>query len=130
LVLLSIHGFANSISTKLDYSYLDGTDDYVNSSDFFIGKWKVQVYATPNGDVIMNLDIKKVNDIYIGSVQTDGSGPQPITADKIEFKNNELKIYWLAGGYNVYLQLEKVEENIIEGSLMDMFDAKGERLIE
>ena len=100
------------------------------TSDYFVGKWKVMVEGTPNGDVIMNVTIKKEENKYVGSVQSEGSGSEPVKADKIEITDNELKIYWLAGGYNVYLQLEKVNENAIEGSLMDMFDAKGERIIE
>ncbi|MCR8667869.1 hypothetical protein NO995_09265 [Aestuariibaculum sp. M13] len=128
--LLTFNTFASNISQyPVDVNLvLIGND--INSNDYFIGKWKVQVDGTPNGDVIMNLEIKKIDDKYVGSVQTDGSGPNPVKADKIEIKDNELKVYWLAGGYNVYLQLEKVKDNVITGSLMDMFDAKGERVVE
>ncbi|MCH4553436.1 hypothetical protein [Aestuariibaculum lutulentum] len=128
--LLTFNTFASNISQYPVDVNLVLIENDINSNDYFIGKWKVQVDGTPNGDVIMNLEIKKIDDKYVGSVQTDGSGPNPVKADKIEIKDNELKVYWLAGGYNVYLQLEKVKDNVITGSLMDMFDAKGERVVE
>jgi len=130
LTLLSFYSIASNvkaINTSLNSEY---DLIYINITDYFIGKWKVQVNGTPNGDVVMNIVVIKVDGKYIGSVQTEGSGPEPVKADRVEVKENEFNIYWLAGGYNIYLHLEKVKDNIIEGTFMDMFDCKGERVIE
>jgi hypothetical protein len=37
-------------------------------------------------------------------------------------------VYWFAEGYDVYLTLTKKEDDKIEGTLMDMFNTKVNRL--
>lgn len=50
--------------------------------------------------------------------------------DRVATTDKSLSVYWIAQGYDVYLTLTKKEDNKVEGSLMDMFTAKIERIVE
>ena len=93
----------------------------------FIGKWKVVVEGTPSGDATMVFLLTKDGDSLKGTVQQEGEDTV-INLDRIEVGDKEITIYWNTNNYDVYLWAEKIDENEIEGSLMDMFDAYGERV--
>lgn len=89
--------------------------------DFFIGKWTIVVTGTPNGDATMNAEFKRNDDgQVVGSIGTD-------TFTRLEVKENSITAYWTAGGYDVYIFLEKIDDNNCEGTMMDMFDATAKR---
>ena len=46
---------------------------------------------------------------------------------KVEEKGNTVTLYFTSSGYDVYLQLEKKDDNNVKGSMMNMFDATGTR---
>ncbi|MCW3807050.1 hypothetical protein [Plebeiibacterium marinum] len=97
--------------------------------EFFVGKWNVIVEGTPQGDSNMEVRVEKQDGKIVCLMQSDAGGEfKPV--ERLEITDTELTAYWTAGGYNVYLFLEKVEDNKVEGSLMDMFDATGERVVE
>lgn len=99
-----------------------------NATDYFVGKWNVQVSGTPNGDSKMVVSLAKNSDKLEGSVDM-GQG-EPIKFTQIETTNDSVKLYFNAGGYDIFLLLKKKDEAHIDGTMMDMFDAKGERVIE
>ncbi|WP_370479773.1 hypothetical protein [Tamlana flava] len=137
LSIVNLYANENNVICKDDSNLVDNVIDSFNpilklspiEAGFFIGEWKVLVKGTPNGDVVMNVVIEKKDDKYIGTVQSIGTDVKPVKADKVEIKENKMKIYWFGGGYNIFLHLEKIDDNKIEGSLMDMFDATGERIV-
>jgi len=97
--------------------------------NFFVGKWNVLVEGTPQGDSNMELRVEKKDGKIVCLMQQEAGGEfKPV--ERLEVSDTEITVYWTAGGYNVYLYLEKVEENKVEGALMDMFDAFGERVVE
>ena len=99
-----------------------------NSSDYFIGKWEVIFEGTPNGDATLTLTIDR-KDGKLEGFFTDAE--EAITKiDRIEENEESITIYWFAQGYDIYLQLEKVDEDNIKGMLMGMFISKGKRLVE
>lgn len=96
--------------------------------DFFLGKWKVMLYGTPNGDAPMEVHFE-MKDGKIACLMPNEKGEfKPV--DRMEISDSEVTVYWVAAGYNVYLFLEKTGDDKVEGSMMDMFDAKGERIKE
>ena len=82
--------------------------------------------GTPNGDSPMKAEVVQKDGKIVVLMQSEEGGElKPV--DRFEISDTELTAYWVAGGYNVYLFLEKVDDDNVEGSLMDMFDATGVR---
>ncbi len=100
-----------------------------NKGEFFIGKWKLLVEGTPAGDSNMIIEFIRGEDGQITGTNSDETGETPIIKfDRVDVEDESITAYWVAQGYDVYIFLEKVGENEVEGSLMDMFDATGERM--
>lgn len=99
-----------------------------DANDYFVGKWSVKVEGTPNGDATMTVDLKRVDGKLTGIVLMGEEMSTEI--DRVEEKESSVSIYYSAGGYDVYFNLEKKDENTLEGTLMDMFDASGKRIVE
>jgi len=100
-----------------------------SEKDYFVGKWDVLVEGTPSGDAHNTLILKRGEDGNLtGTFQSPGNEPTKIT--RVEESASEVTVYFVASGYDVYLYLEKIDENETEGSMMDMFDAYGTRVVE
>lgn len=98
-------------------------------ANYFVGKWSVLVEGTPSGDATNTVTIELKDDKLVGTIFTKGSTePKPFT--KITQKGNSITAYFVASGYDVYLFLEKIDENKALGSMLDMFDATAQRIIE
>ena len=96
---------------------------------FFVGTWDITVKGTPNGDSNMKVVFKRNAEGKITGATCDDQGKEtPFT--RLEVKNDKITAYWVAQGYDVYLYLEKVADNKVEGSMMDMFDAVGTKVKE
>ncbi len=94
---------------------------------FFVGTWNITVKGTPNGDSNMKVVFKRNTEGKITGATCDDQGKEtPFT--RLEVKNDKITAYWVAQGYDVYLYLEKVADNKVEGSMMDMFDAVGTKV--
>jgi hypothetical protein len=98
-------------------------------ADYFVGKWNVVVAGTPNGDAKMPVTLELKDGKLTGYMPAPDQG-EPVKFSKVEEKENSVTVYFTSGGYDVYLMLEKKDENHVTGSLMDMFDATGDRVIE
>lgn len=96
--------------------------------DFFSGKWNVTVFGTPNGDAKMIVNLERKDGKLTGEVINPDSA-ESIKFSNVEEKENSVTVYFSASGYDVYLTLEKKGDNKVEGSMIDMFDAKGERVV-
>lgn len=99
------------------------------TSDYFVGKWNVLVTGTPNGDAKMVVVMQRVD----GKLKAEFVGndqPEVPKVSNIEETEKSVRIYFTASGYDVYLYLENKGENHVEGNMLDMFDAKGDRATE
>lgn len=100
-------------------------------ADFFAGKWDIVVAGTPNGDTQLVANLVRKDGKLTGEITTPADatkGAIPIT--KIEEGTDKLALYFTAQGYDVNLDLAKVDDDNLKGSLMNMFDAKAKRLKE
>lgn len=98
---------------------------------FFVGKWKVLVEGTPSGDSYMIVEFTRNDEGKLVGSSSDEKGENPATTfTRIDAKGETITAYWVAQGYDVYLFLEKINDDEVEGSLMDMFDATGKRIVE
>ncbi|MFM6949084.1 MAG: hypothetical protein ACKOWQ_08725 [Aquirufa sp.] len=95
--------------------------------DYFVGKWQIVIKGTPNGDAQMVFLLTKKDGEIAGVIQ-DTSGTEISVISKTEIKEGAITLFFTAQGYDVNLDLKKKDENHVEGSLMSMFDAVGERI--
>jgi len=101
-----------------------------DNAAFFAGKWNVTVTATPMGDVtlLMNLEMKEGK--LTGNISDPATGNEVAEIYSIEVRENSITVSFNAEGYDVFLSLDKKDENNLTGNMMDMFDATGERVVE
>ena len=100
-----------------------------SATDYFTGKWNVLVEGTPNGDarLIVNLERK---DGKLAGVILDSTENEVAKITKIEEKDKAVTLYFTAQGFDVYLLMEKKDDDHVTGNMLNMFNAKGDRLKE
>lgn len=97
--------------------------------DFFVGKWNILVTGTPKGDATSVFTFEKVDGKLTGTMVA--SGKPAIKMSRIEVTAKDITAYFTSdSGYEVYMFLEKKDDNHVEGSMMDMFECTGERVVE
>ena len=96
-------------------------------ADYFKGKWNVLIKGTPNGDAKMTFVLENRNDSIVGIVQ-DSAGAEISKTSNVELTDTSANVYFTAQGYDVNLVMNKKDDDHVAGSLMNMFDAEGERI--
>ncbi len=96
-------------------------------ADFFAGKWKVLVTGTPYGDLKRIYVLEKSDNGLTGIVQ-DSTGKEITKCSKVEVKDSEVTLYYQAMGNDVNITLVRKDDDHVTGSVLGMFDAKGERI--
>lgn len=100
-----------------------------SQEDYFVGKWNIVTTGLPNGDAKSVVTLERKDGKLIGSMGEEGK-PGKKLFDKVEEKATSVTAYFTSNGYDVYLFLEKKDDNNITGSMMDMFDCTGVRVVE
>jgi hypothetical protein len=100
-----------------------------DTKNFFVGKWKVLTVGTPNGDATSIVTLEQKDGKLTGDMSGMGT-TETIKFTNVEEKENSVTVYFNASGYDVYMTLEKKDDNHVTGSMMDMFDVSGERVTE
>ena len=99
------------------------------TTDYFRGKWNILCKGTPQGDAKMIFKLEKSSDTLTGVV-LDTAGVEISKMYKIEQKDSQITVYFIAQGYDVNVALIKKDDNHVTGSLMAMFDVEGDRVKE
>lgn len=102
---------------------------FIQADDYFLGKWEIMVAGTPNGDIKFATDLQRKDGKLFGelTIPADPNAPAiPIT--NIEEGTDKITIYFSAQGYDLNLDLEKVDQDNLKGTLMGMFDSKAVRV--
>lgn len=99
------------------------------TADYFPGKWNVTVFGTPNGDAKMTFVLERKEGKLGGAVQ-DSTGKELTKITTIDEKDKTITAAFTIQSYDVSLTLEPVDDDHVKGSLMGMFDAKGNRVKE
>ncbi|SEI37694.1 hypothetical protein SAMN04487995_0167 [Dyadobacter koreensis] len=106
----------------------NGNSQTAVPADFFVGKWEVTIIGTPNGDSKMIIDLVRTD----GKLSGQMSNPAEPTAEKTPVTVDEnadlLDLAFNAQGYDVTINLKKVDEDNLKGSLMGMFDTTAKRV--
>jgi len=99
-----------------------------DNSDYFVGNWNVVVEGTPAGDAKMEMHLERVDGKLTGTIKNEGMDAVKIS--KLEETENEITVSFSAAGYDLYMTLKKKDNDNLNGRYLNMFDAKGERIIE
>jgi hypothetical protein len=100
-----------------------------NSSDYFVGKWNVLVEGLPQGDTKMVVNFERKVGKLTGAI-LDSTQKEISKFSNVEEKENDVTVYFTSQGYDVYMKLEKNGDDKVKGNMMDMFEAKGDRVKE
>ena len=98
-------------------------------ADYFVGKWNILTTGLPGGDGKSVVSFERKDGKLIGQLAQEGK-PIINIFSKVEEKEKSVTGYFTASGYDVYIFLEKKDDNNITGSMMDMFDCTGVRIVE
>lgn len=98
-------------------------------ADYFVGKWNVVVTGLPQGDQKMIIIFERKDGKLIGHSDDEKTG-KSMSYSKLEEKEKSVTAYFTASGYDCYIFLEKKDDNNVTGSLMDMFDCTGIRVVD
>ena len=98
------------------------------SGNYFVGKWELLIQGTPDGDtkITMIIDRKegKLEATLLMSVEIK------ITDIKETEKSIKLAGTTPDGNNYIDISIEKVDDDNVKGSVADMFDLKGKRIID
>ncbi|QIA07665.1 hypothetical protein [Draconibacterium halophilum] len=97
-------------------------------SDYFVGDWKVVVKGTPSGDAEMVMHLERLDGKLVGEMRAEGIEASKFS--QVSEKETSVTVYYSTMGYDINISLDKVDENNLKGSLIGMFDATGERILE
>ena len=100
-----------------------------SNADFFAGKWNVLVAGTPNGDSKIIVSLEKKDGALTGSI-LDSTNKEIAKITKVEEKDKSVTVYFNAQNYDVYLLMDRKDDDHVTGNMLNMFDAKGDRVKE
>ncbi|WP_255070542.1 hypothetical protein [Lacihabitans sp. LS3-19] len=99
------------------------------SADYFAGKWEFLVVGTPQGDVKFTTELSRKDGKLTGELSNlaEPNAPKiPITS--IEEEADKIVIFFSASGYDLDLNLSKVDADNLKGTMFNMFESKGVRV--
>ncbi len=96
-------------------------------ADYFPGKWNVMVKGLPDGDTRMFVNIEKADSAFGGNI-SDSTGKKIADFSQVDLKDTTVTVYFNAQNYDVYMRLNKKDDDHVTGTMLDMFDAEGERV--
>ena len=97
-------------------------------ADFFVGKWEILIVGTPNGDSKMIVDLVRTDGKLTGQLSNPAEPTAEKTAVTADSNADLLELAFNAQGYDVTINLKKVDDENLKGSLMGMFDATAKRV--
>lgn len=101
----------------------------ISNVDYYAGKWGILLKALPQGDTKLIFILEKKDASLTGVIQ-DTTGKEVTKIDKVELSGDQISMYFSAQGYDVTLVMNKKDDDHITGTLMQMFEAEGERIKE
>jgi hypothetical protein len=106
----------------------NGFSQTTQPTDFYAGKWEINIMGTPNGDAKMIADLVRKDGKLTGQM-TNAAEPNgdkiPITG--IVENGDKIAISFTAQGYDLTMDLSKVDNDNLKGSMMN-FDTTAKRV--
>lgn len=129
----------NLALNKVDNDNLKGTlmDSFqatgkrLKDNDFYAGKWEMLIIGTPNGDAVLTTALARKDGKLTGTITPKtGDQKEEIKISNVEEADGKVTLYFTIQQYDVNVLLEKVDDDNLKGSLMNMFDVKVKRIKE
>jgi hypothetical protein len=98
-------------------------------ASFYVGKWSIKL-AIPGGDKTMPIFVELKDGKLTGGVTDPATGEVKAPFTQVETTASNITVYFMMSGRNVYMTMEKKDENNIVGTMLDMFDSTGVRVEE
>ncbi len=96
--------------------------------DFYTGRWDLTFFGTPNGDSKMIADLTREDGVLTGDLLDPGGVNPAVPITEIKESGDQIEIFFTAQGFDVSVQLEKIDAANLKGKMMGMFDATAVRL--
>ncbi|MFN8346935.1 MAG: hypothetical protein U0X91_18175 [Spirosomataceae bacterium] len=100
------------------------------TTDFFAGKWEILVVGTPNGDAKFATDLIRKDGKLTGELKLAAGDVKENIPATVEEAEGKITLFFSTQGYDVNIELNKVDDNNLKGTLMNMFEAKAVRVKE
>lgn len=99
------------------------------ATDFFAAKWELSIIGVPGGDKKMLANITRKDGKLVGDLG-DPAEPdkEKIAITSIEEEATKITLAFTASGYDVTVDLEKVDDDNLKGQMMGMFETKAVRV--
>lgn len=102
---------------------------FSSAEDFFVGKWEILVAGTPNGDAKFMTELVRKDGKLSGQLKVVSTEvTEPIEITKIEESTDKIELFFSTQGYDVSVDLTKVDNDNAKGTLMNMFEATAKRI--
>ena len=107
-----------------------GYSQTATSSDFFAGKWEISIVGTPNGDSKLVTELTRKDGKLVGELKDpSGQMAEALPLNSVLEEGTKVTLYFTAQGTEVSLDLSKVDDGHLKGSIMSgMFDASAIRV--
>lgn len=99
-----------------------------SNEDFYVGQWEISILGTPQGDSKMTALFTREEGKLKGELRTAEQPDEVNPITEIEEDGDHLTIYFSAGGYDLSIPFEKVDNDNLKGQLMGMFDCTAVRM--
>jgi hypothetical protein len=105
------------------------TDSTTTANDFYAGKWEVTFIGTPQGDAKMVANFTRVEGRLEGIISDPtGQIKESITMTSVDEGTDKITFNFKAQGYDIAVDLEKVDDDNLKGMMMNMFESKAKRM--
>lgn len=99
------------------------------SEDYFADNWEVMLMGTPSGDVTMIFHLTR-DDGNLKGVITNEYNDDVTEIEAIVEREDSITFFWTAEGHYINVDFKIVDDNSMTGSLMGMFNATADRVVE
>jgi hypothetical protein len=105
------------------------TDSMTTAKDFYAGKWELTFIGTPQGDAKMVANFTRVEGRLEGVISDPtGQIKESITMSSVDEGTDKITFNFKAQGYDIAVDLEKVDDDNLKGMMMNMFESKATRV--
>ena len=101
------------------------------AADFYAGKWEVIFLGTPNGDAKLIATFTRKDGKLEGELKDasdDKAEAIPVTS--VEEGTDKFTFGFTAQGYDLVVELEKVDDDNLKGMMMNMFETTAKRITD
>jgi len=99
------------------------------TTDYFVGDWDVTIKDTPMGTITVMLTLERVDGKLVGKFVDSASGTETKMNDITESENS-LTLSFTSEYGDLYLAIQREDDENVSGSLMDSFAVEGKRVIK